>query len=87
MKSDRTVHAWNRAGVQVVRYDRSGKWYIEYPAESLIPAQRVTIAQAVERAMRCWYHEDGSVELFRPGGGRFDYLIQQAVRKREGGTA
>lgn len=76
--SDRTVHATsgdNPRG-ELVRYDRAGKWYIEWPGRSLMPRQRVTITQAVETAKH-WWVNGGSPHFDRPGGGRFDQLMRQ----------
>ena len=66
MMSDRTVHGMTQDGGQIVRYDRAGKWWIEYPPESLKPRRSVTLAGAVAEARR------GRAFLGRYGGRMFD---------------
>lgn len=79
--ADRTVHAWCDR-YEVVRYDRAGKWYVEHKPGSYIPAAQVSLPLAVTFAMKAWYEEDGSVEIGRPGGKRFDALVRKAVASR-----
>jgi hypothetical protein len=71
--SDRTVHA-KCPGMEVVRYDRAGKWYLE-PTNSPSPRQRVSIDDAV--AYACWalHHNNGTLHLHMPGGGTFDSKV------------
>ena len=38
--SDRTVHV-SYPGMEIVRYDRAGKWYLE-PTNPTLPRQKVT---------------------------------------------
>ena len=75
---DRTVHARVREGDQiiseVVRYNRSGKFYIEYRDDRA--RKHVTIAQAVEAAV------DHHVYLGRPGGTRFDAKVRDLREAR-----
>lgn len=69
--SDRTVHAVSADGIEVVRYDRAGKWYLEPPSHLLLPRQHVTIAEAVRFARWC-ADNGGRVFLRRAGGTAFD---------------
>ena len=76
-ESDRTVHAFGDTA-EVVRYDRSGKWWIESKV-GLVPARQVPIREAVGKAIWLWYHDHGSVNFDRPGGHRFNQLVRQAL--------
>jgi len=71
--NDRRVHARSRGGLEVVRYDRAGKWYLE-PGREDLPRQAVTIADAVKTA-RFIEKDDGEVFRGLPGGSRFDKLL------------
>jgi len=88
--ADRTVHArWVEDGhyVEAVRYDRSGKWYIEPQGRlgdftGCGSRRQVKIKEAVEQAVRA--RASGSVYaviLFgEPGGSRFDKLVNDRMR-------
>lgn len=68
---DRTVHAMTRLGVEIVRYGRAGKWYIEGHRDQ--PRVRITLADAVRLAQ-----QDGATAfLGRPGGRSFDAKINK----------
>jgi hypothetical protein len=73
--SDRTIHA-AYDGMEIVRYDRTGKWYLE-PTDSRLPRQQVPIAKAVDSALWAVAH-GGWVKRRLPGGQRFDRLIEGA---------
>ncbi len=68
--SDRTVHAVVQ-GMEVVRYDRAGRWY----GESLATTQRgaLTLTQAVAPAKQ----PGARVLLGLPGGGAFDARMRR----------
>lgn len=71
--ADRQVHA--RSGeMEIVRYNRAGKWYLEYKPVGLPPAPKlkITLAEAVSIARR----ESATVYLGKPGGRAFDRLIK-----------
>ena len=71
--NDRTVHAFG-PDLEVVRYDRAGKWYIE-PKDKTLPRQAVTIAEAVNMAL--WLRDDnGTLRLGQQGGARFDAMVR-----------
>lgn len=76
VNQDRTVHA-SAPGMELVRYDRSGKWYLE-PTIAGLPRQHVTISAAVDWAMWAWQN-GGSPHIGRRGGSRFDALIRKRV--------
>lgn len=77
---DRRVHAFN-ADTELVRYDRSGTWWIE-PKDGR-PRKRVTITEAVDAVMR-WWQQGGSPVIGLPGGSRFDYLLRQRCEAAHG---
>jgi len=79
--SDRTVHGEGhdeRGPFEAVRYDRSGKWYLEWDPRFLVevdgkrPRTRrlVSVAEAAESVGRAF--------LGKPGGRRFDTLVRKA---------
>lgn len=79
--SDRTVHAEND-DIEVVRYDRAGKWFVETKRpRSLIPARPVTLAEAVRVALNC-RDRGGAIHLRRPGGTRFDAKVRSFLDDR-----
>lgn len=65
---DRTVHGRTPVGDEIVRYDISGKWYVE-PKER--PRWQVRVAGAALLAF-C-----GEARLGRPGGARFDAAVRR----------
>ncbi len=75
--TDRRVHAWGQSG-EVVRYDKAGKWYWE-PKQTVSghpPRVKLTLQEAVDKGMWCWYDDAGTVCLDRPGGGAFDRSVR-----------
>lgn len=73
MTDDRTVHA-RYPGMEIVRYDRAGKWYLE-PTHEIAKRQRVTVDEAAKQAK--WADEHGgSVALGLPGGATFDRMFR-----------
>lgn len=76
MNTDRCVHARTHDGVEVVRYDRGGKWYAE-PTDGT-PRRALTLARAVELAT-----QPGSTAVLRlPGGGAFDSAVRRHRSER-----
>jgi hypothetical protein len=65
--SDRTVHGWSADGGEIVRYDRAGKWFLEYKDR---PRARLSVLAAARFARQ------GGAFLGRPGGARFDKAVQ-----------
>ncbi len=70
MSGDRTVHAKFIDQIEVVRYDRAGKWYIEYLDGR--KRKHVGVLDAAEEAARI-AREGGVIYYGQPGGGRFDH--------------
>lgn len=68
--SDRTVHA-TYTGMEVVRYDRSGKWYLE-PTNKDLPRQHVGVKTAARMAVWGLMNADGYLPLYESGGSAFD---------------
>lgn len=72
--SDRTVHA-SYPGMEIVRYDRAGKWFLE-PTLPMLSCRQVSLAEAV-RAALSGLDNHGQVFLGRPGGTMFDAKIRR----------
>jgi hypothetical protein len=68
--SDRTVHA-ESDNAELVRYDRAGKWYVEYRDHGC--RRCLTLAEAVDLSMGM------RLRLGQPGGRRFDKMVMQAI--------
>lgn len=78
--NDRIVHAsGGDLAVELVRYDKAGKWYIE-PRDKSLPRQHVNIDQAVQVAIYWWYNTNGSPQFDQPGGLQFNRLLRKAVK-------
>lgn len=72
---DRRVHA-STDKVEVVRYDRAGRWYIEWKDGS--KRQRSSITEAVQMAVDLGAtHHEGV-----PGGGAFDRKYHAAAKRK-----
>ena len=74
---DRTVHATTGDGGVLVRYDRSGKWYLEYPGDTgqRRPRRCVLVRTAVELATA----PGSKVFLGQAGGQAFDAAYRRAA--------
>lgn len=64
--------------MEVVRYDRAGKWYLE-PVGGVSPRQHVTVKQAAEYAVWALRERQGYFYLDQPGGASFDRLVDRMV--------
>jgi len=71
--SDRTVHAEDMY-VEIVRYNRAGKWYIE-PKHGNAGRQKVTLVLAAKRAL-VGLHMKGEIHFDLPGGQAFDAKVR-----------
>lgn len=71
---DRRVHA-RYTDMEIVRYDRAGKWYLE-PTIPGLKRQHVTISDAARAARWGIANADGSHTPGIPGGGAFDRLVE-----------
>jgi hypothetical protein len=77
VNNDRTVHASNHEA-EIVRYDRAGKWYIEYRDGD---RRRISLRQAAKFACLL-YVRDGVILTGKPGGRAFDRAVHQAAFDR-----
>lgn len=73
--NDRRVHA-ERGEMKVVRYDRAGKWYIEYDPPRMRPARHVTLSGAAINAVRM-ERDGGVIHLGLLGGSAFDRAVKK----------
>ncbi len=81
MNQDRTIHA-HYPGMEIVRYDRSGKWYLE-PTDPRLPRQHIKLRDAVRQAL--WAQEHGGViRLGRLGGTAFDRQLRPYLARAAG---
>lgn len=74
--TDRRVHARFNTGMEVVRYDRGGRWYLEWKAtDGSTKRKRVTIKEAVDGVRAAL--GKGHVTVFPGlhGGGAFDRKV------------
>ncbi len=77
--NNRTVHA-SYPGMEIVRYDRAGKWYFE-PEDLRLPRQKVTVEEAAVQAV--WALEnDGEIFFEQRGGSTFDRLVTHRVAEK-----
>jgi hypothetical protein len=73
---DRSVHArW--AQMEVVRYDRSGKWWLE-PLGTNGKRKQVSLRAAVAYAVESERERAGAIFTRLPGGRLFDHAVQRA---------
>lgn len=75
--TDRTVHA-TYPGLEVVRYDKAGKWYLE-PLDKSLRRQAVTLEGAVRAAVYGVKDSTGEVYFGRRGGAAFDRKVKAAL--------
>lgn len=76
--SNRTVHACY-SDMEIVRYDRAGKWYLE-PRNSTLSRQQVTIKEAVDQAIWAAKH-GGQIFFGLHGGSTFDRLVTASTEQ------
>lgn len=76
---ERVVHAisGDEPAGELVRYDKAGKWYIEWPGRSLMPSQKVSVRQAALTALH-WEANGGEVFPRQYGGTRFMAEVERA---------
>lgn len=75
---DRTVHARDTAGNELVRYDKAGRWWVEKDGARHRVA---TVKDAVDHAL-AMERAGGEILLFQPGGQQFDSKVRGARAKR-----
>lgn len=77
VNDDRTVHA--RIGEQeIVRYDRAGKWWVEWVPDRMRGARQVSLGEAVDLAVKGAELGTADVFLDKPGGGMFDAKFRKS---------
>lgn len=82
---ERVVHASieNAAGRgEIVRYDRAGKWYVEYSDGS---RRKLTLDDAVALA-DAWWRTGGTPHFDRYGGTAFNRRLRAANQQDGGGS-
>lgn len=86
---DRTVHATVPGSGEIVRYDKASKWYLEYPPKTLKPRTKLSLAGAVDLALKHEREPGCCIFLNRAGGTMFDARVRKlkiikskAVRNR-----
>jgi hypothetical protein len=77
MSDDRTVHACTEDGREIVRYDRSGKWYVEQFGLPTRPRRHVDLGEAARLATL----SGSEVRFGLPGGSRFDAAVNSRRRR------
>lgn len=81
MRTDRTVHAeWG--DMKLVRYDKAGKWFIEYDPPRLRSARQIRLHDAALLALEMVRH-GGQIMLGKPGGAAFDRSVKRAHEDSE----
>lgn len=84
--ADRKVHAKTADGIEIVRYDRSGKWYFERQDGTRRP---VSVGEAAAVAAEAVKYEPipapAGVYLELPGGRRFDAIFRKLHANRSSG--
>ena len=82
--SDRRVHArsFTPSLVEIVRYDRAGKWFREAPRE-LVPRVSLSVRAAAKNAVYLRDEKNGEIFFRLPGGSAFDRHVAFYSRRRE----
>ena len=73
MNDDRCVHA-EFGDEKIVRYNRAGKWYVEFDPANLRSARHISIKYAARRALEL-QALGGTIHFRLPGGGAFDRWV------------
>lgn len=77
------MHAVNIAdGIDVVRYDMAGKWYLE-PHDDDKPRQHVSVTAASAYVGEVLLGGKGVANTGLHGGARFDYLLGKYLHVKE----
>ena len=71
----RTVHASHELGMEIVRYDRAGKYYLEWDGH---PRHHLSFAAAVSIATHV---SDWQINYGMMGGSRFDLACRREEDK------
>lgn len=82
--NNRTVHGVADDGGEIVRYDRAGKWYVEYYGGSETPDDlRVRHPLSLDAAVFLARLPGARVFFGRPGGSRFDARVRASALDEE----
>jgi hypothetical protein len=76
-RDDRTVHAVTYKGVEIVRYDRAGKWYIEWPDEVRGVGARMRSQATLSAAAKMAVEYGQRIIFGLPGGAAFDAKVRR----------
>jgi hypothetical protein len=76
---DRRIHARDYSGVEIVRYDRAGKWYAEQDGHR----SHISVSKAVAVARYLLDNDRGEVFFGLPGGAMFDAKVRLASDEAE----
>jgi hypothetical protein len=70
--------------MEIVRYDRAGKWYFE-PLDSSLRRQKITVHEAAATAVwaRDHYNEGAHIFPSLHGGTTFDRLVTSVSTERD----
>lgn len=75
-KFDRSVHAVTADGVEVVRYDKAGKWFVENPDGTRRP---ITLPEAAELGAAAQVDPRGRMRFDLSGGQAFDARVRRLL--------
>jgi hypothetical protein len=87
--SDRTVHAkMGQPGfeIELVRYDRQGRWYVETWTGRVWHRDRVATVHDAAQAALDMEDKGGTIHEGRPGGKQFDSKVAGARQRRSRGV-
>jgi hypothetical protein len=76
---DRTWHAAFSDGTQLVRYNRTGKYYLEKPEGG---RKRILLPSAVQMVVEAYGAAGAAIAFGRAGGMMFDSAVKKALRAR-----
>lgn len=76
LSGDRTVHAKTEDG-EIVRYDRAGKWYIEWDNGE---RTQITVKEAANWVVIV--ADDATINFGLPGGSAFDRHVMRITNRR-----
>ena len=80
--TDRVIHAGLPDGGALARYDRAGKWYLEYPDGSGKKRRLLTLNEAVQLAIDNEHRLGGYITAGRCGGTAFNAGVRKARAAR-----
>jgi hypothetical protein len=81
--TERIVHAGLADGGAIARYDRAGKWYLEYPEGSGKKRRLLSLKEAVQLAVDNEHLEGAYIAKGRYGGLAFGAAVTRAQAARD----